>query len=96
MPSVDESQNDTTTSKDVAITSNANSIEPSPGDGGINQTSDKSQNDLNRQFNMISGPPPPPPNDPKASFSSNIVITPQRTVNTITNHEFCTQLLCLY
>lgn len=80
MPSVDESQIETTTSKDGTVTSNANSVEPSPGDSGNNQTSEKSQNDLHRQFNLISGPPPPPPSDPKASFSSNIVINTQRTV----------------
>lgn len=81
MPSVDESQSDNlTTSKDGIVTSNANSVEPSPGETG-NNSSEKSQNDLHRQFNLISVPPPPPPSEPKTTFSSNIVITPQRTVN---------------
>lgn len=83
MPSANESQSDTTTSKDGILTSNTNSIEQSPGEIGISST-EKSQNDMQRQFNLISAPPPPPPeheHEPKSTFSSNIVITTQRTVN---------------
>lgn len=84
MPSVNESQSDTATSENYYgntasnNNSNTNSIEPSPGETGI-----KAQNDVQRQFNLISVPPPPPPaeHEPKSTLSSNIVISTQRTVN---------------
>lgn len=81
MPSADESQNDKTTSKEEAAASNTNTntIEQSLEER-IN-SSEKTQTDLHRQFNLISVPPPPPPNETKTTFVSNIVITTQRTVN---------------
>lgn len=77
MPSADENQSDTTTSKDGTTT--FTSIELSSGDAA-NNSSEKSQTDLHRQFNLISVPPPPPPSEPKTSFVSNILITTQHTV----------------
>lgn len=79
MPSADESQNDRTTSKEEATTSNTNTIEQSLDEERIN-SSEKTQTDLHRQFNLISVPPPPPPNETKTTFVSNIVIATQRTV----------------
>lgn len=82
MPSVDESQSDINICKDGIATPHSNSIEPSTANitaiGII--SSEKSQNDIHRQFSLISVPPPPPPSETKTTFSSNIVITTQRTV----------------
>lgn len=89
MPSANESQSDTTTSKDGTVATSTNSNQPSPGgETGINST-EEAQNDMQRQFNLITVPPPPPPeHEPKSTFSSNIVISTQRTVNIFLNiHE---------
>lgn len=85
MPSANESQSDTTTSKDGIPLSNTNPIEPSPGEMAIS-SAEKSQNDMQRQLNLISAPPPPPPehvhvHEPKSTLSANITIATQRTVN---------------
>lgn len=85
MPSANESQSDTTTSKDAIPLTNTNPIGPSPGEMG-NSSSERSQNDMHRQLNLISAPPPPPPehvHEPKSTLSANITITTttQRTVN---------------
>lgn len=81
MPSANESQSQTTTSKDGILISNTNSNE-SLGELGAS-LSEKSQNDMQRQLNLISAPPPPPPDDqnPKSTLSSNVAASTQRTVN---------------
>lgn len=70
MPSADESQNEKTTPKEGAASSQK--TEHSPGEIKTNSP-DKLQTDLHRQFNLLSRPPPPPPNEPKAPTGSNTV-----------------------
>lgn len=86
MPSADESQNDKSTSKEGAVTSNTNTLQQSPTVEERIDSSDKTQTDLHRQFNLISVPPPPPPSDPK-TFVTNTVIATQRAVKFILSFD---------
>ncbi|XP_031624141.1 cyclin-dependent kinase 12 isoform X2 [Contarinia nasturtii] len=84
MPNADESQNDKNTSKEVATISNPNTTEQSSDDTKTNST-EKTQSDLHRQFNLISVPPPPPPNEPKSTSVSNIVISSTQRTEMVNN-----------